>query len=271
MVESGDWLTPHYNYQDRWEKPVLYYWLTAATYAVAGTSEAAARLWSALSGVGLALLTWLAGRRVGLEPRAAWLAGAIVATSIGYVSMARQALPDLPLTFCITLGVWASLSATDQSARGPLAASGLRWWALAGLAAGLGFLLKGPVALIVPGVILLPIWWLERRRSVPSLAGLARRRRGVRGGWAPLVRRNVAHSRHRLSSELLRRRQPRAIRDLPLQRRAVAVVLPAGGGGGSRAVVTVSWHSCAGLRGRRSSVAPTPTRRPRTGACCSGR
>ena len=29
MVESGDWITPHYNYEDRWQKPVLYYWLTA--------------------------------------------------------------------------------------------------------------------------------------------------------------------------------------------------------------------------------------------------
>ena len=32
MVASGDWLTPHYNYEDRWQKPILYYWLTAATY-----------------------------------------------------------------------------------------------------------------------------------------------------------------------------------------------------------------------------------------------
>src|SRR5262245_44478331 len=29
MVESGDWLTPHFNYEERWEKPVLYYWFTA--------------------------------------------------------------------------------------------------------------------------------------------------------------------------------------------------------------------------------------------------
>jgi 4-amino-4-deoxy-L-arabinose transferase len=172
MVESGDWLTPHYNYADRWEKPVLYYWLTAATYVVTGTGEAGARLWSALSGVGLALLTWQAARRLGLEAGAAWLAGAIVATSFGYVSMARQALPDLPLTFCITLGIWAALTATDKSvARGPASATG--GWALAGLAAGLGFLLKGPVALIVPAVVLLPVWWRERRRGLPPLSGLA--------------------------------------------------------------------------------------------------
>ena len=32
MVESGDWLTPHYNYEPRFQKPVLYYWLTAAAF-----------------------------------------------------------------------------------------------------------------------------------------------------------------------------------------------------------------------------------------------
>src|SRR4051812_39378764 len=64
MVESGDWLTPHFNYADRWEKPILYYWLTAATYTVARPGEAAARFWSALSGVGLVLLTWAIGRRL---------------------------------------------------------------------------------------------------------------------------------------------------------------------------------------------------------------
>src|SRR6266542_1462728 len=58
MVETGDWLEPHFNYEPRWEKPVLYYWLTAATYELAGPTEAAARFWSALSGVGLVLLTW---------------------------------------------------------------------------------------------------------------------------------------------------------------------------------------------------------------------
>ena len=35
MVEGGDWLTPHFNYADRWQKPILYYWLTAGTYLVA--------------------------------------------------------------------------------------------------------------------------------------------------------------------------------------------------------------------------------------------
>jgi 4-amino-4-deoxy-L-arabinose transferase-like glycosyltransferase len=147
MVEGGDWLTPHFNYAERWQKPVLYYWLTSATYLVAGPSEWAARFWSALSGLGLVLVTWAAARRMFAQDDVAWLAGAIVATCAGYFAMARFALPDLPLTFFITLTIWAGFE---------------RKWIVVGLAAGLGFLMKGPVALVVPGVVLAPIWWHER-------------------------------------------------------------------------------------------------------------
>jgi 4-amino-4-deoxy-L-arabinose transferase-like glycosyltransferase len=150
MVESGDWLTPRFNYENRWQKPVLYYWLTAATFTLTGPTEWSARLWSALSGLGLVLLTWAAARRITGRQDAAWLAGAVTATSYGYFAMARMALPDLPLAFLITLGIWMALE---------------RRWLLAGMAAGLGFLMKGPVALVVPGLVLLPIWWRERRTT----------------------------------------------------------------------------------------------------------
>jgi 4-amino-4-deoxy-L-arabinose transferase-like glycosyltransferase len=169
MVESGDWLTPRFNYEHRWEKPVLYYWLTAATYLLTGPTEFAARLWSALSGIGLVLLTWAIARHATGRLDVAWLAGAVVATSFGYFAMARAALPDLPLTFCMTLGIWAALRARDSV--GSTAAS--RWWILAGFGAGAGFLMKGPVAFVVPAVVLMPIAWRERARLHLDWRGIA--------------------------------------------------------------------------------------------------
>lgn len=158
MVEGGDWLTPHFNYAERWQKPALYYWLTAATYLVVGPTELAARLWSSLSGIGLVLLTFVIARRIVPEPEeltpvalrddTAWLAAAIVATCFGCFAMARLALPDLPLAFLITLSIWAALD--DK----PL---------VAGAVAGLGFLMKGPLALVIPATVLIPIWWHEQR------------------------------------------------------------------------------------------------------------
>ena len=169
MVESGDWLTPRFNDEHRWEKPVLYYWLTAATYLVTGPTELAARFWSALAGVGLALLAWGIARHVTGRSDVAWLAGSIIATSFGYFAMARAALPDLPLTFCITLGLWATLRAVDAADT----RAALRWWGLAGVGAGSGFLMKGPIAIVVPGLVLAPILWRERRRLRLDARGIA--------------------------------------------------------------------------------------------------
>jgi 4-amino-4-deoxy-L-arabinose transferase-like glycosyltransferase len=151
MVTDGDWLTPRFNYEDRWQKPVLYYWLTAATFVVTGSGESAARWWSALSGVGLVLLTWAAARRYTADDEAAWLAGAITATCYGYFAMARLALPDLPLAFLVTLAIWSALESR---------------WIVVGIAAGLGLLMKGPVALVIPAIVLAPIWWRERTTMV---------------------------------------------------------------------------------------------------------
>ena len=158
MVISGDWLTPRFNFENRWQKPVLYYWLTSLVYLVTGPGEGAARLWSALSGAGLVLLVWATAKRGSSTRDHAWLAGAITATCYGYFAMARSALPDLPLAFCITLTVTAVFAAFDTGG-----AAARRWWILAGVATGLGCLMKGPIAIAVPALALALPWWLERR------------------------------------------------------------------------------------------------------------
>ena len=107
MVEGGDWVTPHYNGRYRFEKPVLHYWLAALGYLIAGVSELAARFPSAMAGLVLVLTTYACARRW-YDESTGMLAGAITATSFGYVAVARQALPDLLLACFITLGTWAA-------------------------------------------------------------------------------------------------------------------------------------------------------------------
>ena len=149
MIERSDWLTPYYNYEFRWQKPVLYYWLSAATYVVAGIGEWSARFWSALSGLGLVFVTAAAGRASTKHDDVGWFSGAIVATTFGCFALARMSLPDLPLAFFITLAI---ASAFDNR------------WMLAGLAAGLGFLTKGPLAVVLPVLVVVPAWWVARQR-----------------------------------------------------------------------------------------------------------
>jgi 4-amino-4-deoxy-L-arabinose transferase-like glycosyltransferase len=165
MVESGDWLTPRYNYEPRFQKPILFYWLVAATYTLAGVGETQARLWAALSGIGLAMVVLFAGRRWFGSPTAL-IAAAMVGTAFGYFSIGRLALPDLPLAFLITVTICAALAATLDDDPHPT-----RWLMLAGAAAGFAFLTKGPVGLLVPAIVLTPIWLLERAHFRLSLSG----------------------------------------------------------------------------------------------------
>jgi 4-amino-4-deoxy-L-arabinose transferase-like glycosyltransferase len=157
MVASGDWITPHYNFEPRFQKPILYYWLTSATYLITGASELGARFWAAMAGLGLVLVTAAAGRRW-YDESTGLLAGAIVATNFGYFSIGRMALPDLPLTFCISLAIWAALVSTLEQERSPR-----KFVILAAIGLGMGFLMKGPVGIIIPLIVIVPVLMIERR------------------------------------------------------------------------------------------------------------
>jgi len=157
MVASGDWVEPHYNYEPRWQKPIAYYWLTSVIYLGIGAGEFAARFWAAIAGIGLVLVTAAAGRRW-YDETTGLLAGAMVATNFGYFAIGRMSLPDLPLTFCITLAIWAAFVSTLESER-----STRKFVVLAAVGLGLGFLMKGPVGLIIPFIVIVPVLMIERR------------------------------------------------------------------------------------------------------------
>jgi 4-amino-4-deoxy-L-arabinose transferase-like glycosyltransferase len=157
MVESGDWLSPRYNYEDRWQKPVLYYWAAALAYVAAGVGEAPARFPAALSGLGLALLAWWCARRW-YDERTGRLAGVIIATSAGCAALARQSLPDLPLAFFITWSIVAAfawLFESDTPRLGRLLVSAA--------ASGAAFLTKGPLGVVIPAIVIGPLLMIEGR------------------------------------------------------------------------------------------------------------
>jgi 4-amino-4-deoxy-L-arabinose transferase-like glycosyltransferase len=166
MVESGNWITPHFNYEPRFQKPALYYWVTATLFAATGPNEFAARMFAALAGIGLVIVTTACGRRW-YDESVGLLAGAIAATSFGYFALARMSLPDLPLAFFVTLSIWAAFVATLERERNPR-----KWLLLAAAAAALGFLVKGPLAIVLPALVVVPILLMERRTFNVTFADL---------------------------------------------------------------------------------------------------
>ena len=145
MLASGDWLVPTYHGQPYLDKPPLLYWQVMSAYRLFGISAETARLVPGCCGVLTVLFASFWARSVA-GPRAGFLAGLVLCLSLRYVYLGRMLATDAPLCMCIA----ASLSTFAHATAKPR----LRWssWILSALAAGLGVLAKGPVALILIGV-----------------------------------------------------------------------------------------------------------------------
>jgi 4-amino-4-deoxy-L-arabinose transferase-like glycosyltransferase len=145
MVETGDWLVPRYQGEPFFDKPALTYWLMAAAFRAFGFSLGVGRLVSAAAALGsIVAAAWLG--RLLLGERAAVYGALALGTTLLVLSFGRVAMSDMLLTLWCTLAVAIGASATDE--RGPTV---FRMTAL-GATLGLGFLTKGPVALVLAGL-----------------------------------------------------------------------------------------------------------------------
>jgi 4-amino-4-deoxy-L-arabinose transferase-like glycosyltransferase len=141
MLESGNWVVPTFNYQVRFEKPALLYWLQIGAYKLCGIGEFAARLPSALACCLTALLAYELGRRM-FDKGTGLLAGLILSSMALFCASAHFANPDALLNALSALTLtlfWLGVSSGHAG-----------WLVPAGICAGLGVLAKGPVALMLP-------------------------------------------------------------------------------------------------------------------------
>lgn len=152
MFLRGDFLSSHLLGEPRYDKPILIYWLQAAAISLLGKSEFAWRLPSALASGFWIFLTYAFVSRV--RDRQAGLAAAlIIATSAGLTVITRAATADALLNLWLAAAGYATWLWLREGER--------RWLYAAWLAMGLGFLTKGPVALIIPGGALF-LWCASR-------------------------------------------------------------------------------------------------------------
>ncbi|RYG72567.1 glycosyltransferase family 39 protein [bacterium] len=141
MLDSGDWVTPRLGGYTWFEKPIMLYWMVAASFGVFGVSEWAARLGPALCGLGTIAAVWWMARRVD-EKWARWSALSL-ATSGALLSFSHGATFDIPLTACVTLALASFfLAQVDRPKDG-------QYLALFWVGIGLAFMAKGLVAFIL--------------------------------------------------------------------------------------------------------------------------
>src|SRR6266566_5659843 len=144
MLQSGDWVTARLNGVAYLEKSPLNYWLIATSFSLFGVHDWAGRLPLVLAVV---LLCWVTVRfgRWAFGTEAGFYSGLVLSTCIGLFLFTRILIPDATLTLTITMAMWCFLRTLEPGERNT------RLWAtLFAVFVGIGFLLKGLIAIVFP-------------------------------------------------------------------------------------------------------------------------
>lgn len=154
MVMSGNWMSPQIYGQYWYDKPIMVYWMLSLSYSLLGFSDLASRLPAAFAGaLSVTLLIWYVKRITGKSGPALW-SGIMLATSVEFWAISHAIITDgLLLLFTIPTLLSAYIGLMEGNKKHMVIAYG---------AAGLACLTKGPVGLVLPGLLLL-LWCASMR------------------------------------------------------------------------------------------------------------
>jgi 4-amino-4-deoxy-L-arabinose transferase-like glycosyltransferase len=163
MRQSGDFVIPRVNGDYRFDKPPLIYWCQVGTALLLGESDFSVRFPSVLFAAATAVLTAIWGARL-YGPRIGLWSGLIFGTCVQLFIHGRAAVADMPMIFFFLSATWIAWERITYPKS--------RWlWLLFYISLALGFLAKGPIALLP---ILFPaIFYLSQRKGFSFHAGSA--------------------------------------------------------------------------------------------------
>ncbi|MEO1506912.1 MAG: glycosyltransferase family 39 protein [Cyanobacteria bacterium J06633_23] len=159
MLSTGDWITPYFNGETRFDKPPLVYWGMALCFHIFGVGEWGVRLPSALAAAGLAGFSFYTLLRFGYTH----------GNKTADISNKQQAFTLAALVSAVAMGlhpetlVWARTGVSDMLLSGCIGAALLcffwgyaqesRWYYGFYIFVALAVLDKGPVGLVIPGLV----------------------------------------------------------------------------------------------------------------------
>ncbi len=146
MIQRSDFISPTFNYQPRFNKPVLSYWIVAAFYKVFGVSVGVQRLPIALGAVTIVLAALLLARAAGHLESGLWAAAGL-AVAPRLVMFGRRIFIDIYISMFMSLTLLFFALAERYPGRRRL------FLLLMYASIGLGVLTKGPVAAALPALV----------------------------------------------------------------------------------------------------------------------
>jgi 4-amino-4-deoxy-L-arabinose transferase-like glycosyltransferase len=165
MLLTGDWVTPYFDGETRFDKPPLIYWLMVLMFKIFGVSEWAARMPSALCAIAIVLLCFytLQSHSPALSPTkvlsgssfkrpwlAAWLGATLLLLNLNTYFWGRTGYADMLLVTTMggaLLAFFMGYAHPDQKIQ-------RRWYAAFYGLIALAILTKGPIAILLPAAII---------------------------------------------------------------------------------------------------------------------
>ena len=169
MLESGDFVNPSFNYQPRFNKPPLSYWIVALFYKLFGVSVSVERLAIALAALAMIAIAFGLGRLL-CGADAGLFAAIGLAIAPRFLMFSRRIMIDvyMALFMGLTLLFFALAEARPERRR--------RYLLLMYVTVGLGVLTKGPVAAALPALAFLAYLLVQgewrRLREMKGLVGI---------------------------------------------------------------------------------------------------
>jgi 4-amino-4-deoxy-L-arabinose transferase-like glycosyltransferase len=146
MIESADFINPSFNYQPRFNKPPLSYWVVVLFYKAFGVSELTERIPIALGAMALIAIAFALARMI-FSFEASTLGAIALAVSPRLLMFSRRILIDVYLAMFMALALLFFVMAEKYPERRRL------FLALMYTSIGFGTLTKGPVALLLPAIV----------------------------------------------------------------------------------------------------------------------
>ncbi|MFH1798737.1 MAG: glycosyltransferase family 39 protein [Candidatus Omnitrophota bacterium] len=144
MLNGNELITPLIFGKPQFEKPVFYYWLVISSYKCFGINEFAARFPSAIFGI-LGLIGVYCLARILFSPLCGFVSALVMASSAEYIILARACVTDMALMVFILFSLYFFLLGWKNGKKLP--------FLIASSMAALAVLTKGPIGLLIPGVI----------------------------------------------------------------------------------------------------------------------